>query len=231
MTRIYSKNGQSFAGERSFYSIMNDHSADASLATKREQILAAVTSIFVRHGFQGASMRDICSAAEMSPGALYRYFPSKDAIIEAVVEQQHERWVEALRGAAVCEGFFDALDYWTARVLEEDQVTLLPLWLEIAAEAARNERIASARRAHYELLMGLIAELATRAIASGELNTAINARDVAAVVISAFDGLKLRRGSDSEFDFRRTLRCSVLMLGQALGGKASNSRLPRSAPP
>ena len=231
MTCIFSKNGQSFAGERSFYSIMNDHSVDASLATKREQILAAVTSIFVRHGFHGASMRDICSAAEMSPGALYRYFPSKDAIIEAVVEQQHERWVEALRGAAPCEGFFDALDYWTARVLEEDQVTLLPLWLEIAAEAARNERIASARRAHYELLMGLIAELATRAIASGELNTAINARDVAAVVISAFDGLKLRRGSDSEFDFRRTLRCSVLMLGQALGGKASNSRLPRSAPP
>jgi len=210
---------------------MNDHSADASLATKRAQILAAVTAIFVRHGFHGASMRDICSAAEMSPGALYRYFPSKDAIIEAVVEQQHERWAEALRGAAPSEGFFDALDYWTARVLEEEQVNLLPLWLEIAAEAARNERIASARRAHYELLTGLIAELATRAIASGELNTAINARDVAAVVISAFDGLKLRRGSDSEFDFRRTLRCSVLMLGQSLGGKASNSRLPRTPPP
>ena len=231
MTYNYCKNSQPFAGERTFYMDMNDKPVEAALATKRDQILAAVTSIFLRHGFHGASMRDICAAAEMSPGALYRYFSSKDVIIEAVVEQHHERWAEALRGAATCEGFFDALDYWTACVLDEDEVNLLPLWLEIAAEAARNERIASARRAHYELLTGVIADLATRAIASGELSTATNARDVAAVVISAFDGLKLRRGSDSEFDFRRTLRCSVLMLGQALGGKASNTRIPRTAPP
>ena len=48
------------------------------------RILDAAKKCFVRSGFQGASMHDICKEAEMSPGALYRYFPSKEAIIEAI---------------------------------------------------------------------------------------------------------------------------------------------------
>ncbi len=208
---------------------MNAKPVGTDPSHKQEQILAAVTSIFLRHGFHGASMRDICAAAEMSPGALYRYFPSKEHLVDAVVEQHHDRWIEAYRAAAQAGGFFDALDFLTSCALGEDEVASLPLWLEIAAEAARNERIAAVRRAHYEVLSGCMADLAAEAIASGELNTQTNARDVAAVVLSAFDGLKLRRGSDSEFDFRRTLRCSILMLGHALGGKAGNARIPRLA--
>ncbi|MDB6118624.1 MAG: TetR family transcriptional regulator [Verrucomicrobiaceae bacterium] len=173
-------------------------------------------------------MRDICAAADMSPGALYRYFPSKEHLVDAVVEQHHARWMATFTTAAQVGSFFDALDYLTACALDEEEVNQLPLWLEIAAEAARNPRIAAVRRAHYEVLSQVIADLAAQAITSGELNTPTNARDVAAVVISAFDGLRLRRGSDSEFDFRRTLRCSVLMLGLALGGKAGNARIPRA---
>lgn len=210
---------------------MNAKPAAVDPSLRQEQILAAITSIFLRHGFHGASMRDICAAADMSPGALYRYFPSKEHLIDAVVEQHHARWANAFRQAGLAGGFFDALDYLTACALDEEEVASLPLWLEIAAEAARNPRIASVRRAHYEVLSDLLADLAAQAVASGELNTQTNARDVAAVVLSAFDGLKLRRGSDSEFDFRRTLRCSVLMLGLALGGKAGNARIPRGPEP
>ncbi|MDB6140051.1 MAG: transcriptional regulator, TetR family [Verrucomicrobiaceae bacterium] len=209
---------------------MNAKPVAPDQANKREHILEAVTSIFLQHGFHGASMRDVCAAAEMSPGALYRYFPSKDHIIEAVVDLHHERWSESFRVAGQAGGFFDALDYLTACALEEGEVATLPLWMEIAAEAARNERIANVRRTHYESLSGIIASLAADAIANGELNTQTNAKDVAAVVISAFDGLKLRRGADRDFDFRRTLRCSVLMLGHALGGKATNNRI-RPVPP
>ncbi len=172
-------------------------------------------------------MRDICAAAEMSPGALYRYFPSKDEMIDAVVEQHQAHWEQIVRFASQADSFFDALDYLTARSLEEDEVMSMPLWLEIAAEASRNERIAEVRRAHYDVLTAEFAALAARAVASGELSTTTQVRDVAAVVLSAFDGLKMRRGSDVEFDFRRTLRCSVLMLGLAFGGKASNARVQR----
>ena len=49
-----------------------------SRAERRDQqtqrILDAAKACFVRYGFQGASMQQICAEAGMSPGALYRYF-------------------------------------------------------------------------------------------------------------------------------------------------------------
>src|SRR4051812_17630808 len=47
---------------------------------RRAEILAAAQRCFVRSGFHGASMQDICAEAGMSPGNLYRYFPSKEAL-------------------------------------------------------------------------------------------------------------------------------------------------------
>ena len=48
---------------------------------RRNEILEAAQRCFVRSGFHHASMQDICAEAGMSPGKLYRYFPSKEAII------------------------------------------------------------------------------------------------------------------------------------------------------
>ena len=53
---------------------------------QRKRILDAAMVCFGRDGFHGASMQKICAEAGMSPGALYRYFPSKESIIAAIVE-------------------------------------------------------------------------------------------------------------------------------------------------
>ena len=55
-----------------------------------QRILEAAKACFVRSGFQGASMQQICAEGGMSPGALYRYFPSKEAIVEAICEADRE---------------------------------------------------------------------------------------------------------------------------------------------
>ena len=56
--------------------------ANAQLQSdRRDEILGAAQRCFVRSGFHGASMQDICAEAGMSPGNLYRYFPSKEALI------------------------------------------------------------------------------------------------------------------------------------------------------
>ena len=43
--------------------------------------------LFARSGFHQTSMGDICQAAGMSPGNLYRYFPSKESIIAGITER------------------------------------------------------------------------------------------------------------------------------------------------
>src|SRR5260370_35024327 len=58
---------------------------------KRQHILEAAQECFQRNGFRGASIGDICAAARMSPGHLYHYFDSKEAIIEAIFELRLER--------------------------------------------------------------------------------------------------------------------------------------------
>jgi len=48
-------------------------------------ILASVRSTFAQKGFDGASMQDLARAAGMSVGNFYRYFPSKAAIVDALI--------------------------------------------------------------------------------------------------------------------------------------------------
>src|SRR5438477_13188404 len=53
-----------------------------SLETRRN-LLDASLEIFVRKGFAGATVRDIAKAAKVSPGLMFHYFPSKDALLQA----------------------------------------------------------------------------------------------------------------------------------------------------
>tara|TARA_R110002020_G_scaffold106504_3_gene247887 strand:+ start:8687 stop:9310 length:624 start_codon:yes stop_codon:yes gene_type:complete len=73
------------------------------IASQRaSDILEKVKSVFASHGFSGASMQDLAQAAQMSVGNFYRYFPSKDAIITALVKRdlmQIETFFNAVRAA------------------------------------------------------------------------------------------------------------------------------------
>src|ERR1700740_2581853 len=53
---------------------------------KRREILAAAGRFFVRSGFRGAAISAICTEAKISPGHLYHYFASKEAIVSAMAE-------------------------------------------------------------------------------------------------------------------------------------------------
>lgn len=50
----------------------------------RTRIVAAAQKIVGSEGFEALSMRNLAEAVELTPGALYRYFASKDEVTEAV---------------------------------------------------------------------------------------------------------------------------------------------------
>src|SRR5215831_14032247 len=56
------------------------------LAARRQQILDAARICFIRNGFHVTSMQDVIAEAGLSVGAVYRYFKSKNEIIEAIAE-------------------------------------------------------------------------------------------------------------------------------------------------
>ncbi len=55
---------------------------------KRRQIMNGARAVFVAQGFDGASMGEIARQAGVSKGTLYVYFDSKEALFEAIVEEE-----------------------------------------------------------------------------------------------------------------------------------------------
>ena len=61
-------------------------------ARRVETIVAAAAVLFGARGFDGTSMNAIAKASDLTIGSLYQYFPSRDAIIDAVAEQYLRTW-------------------------------------------------------------------------------------------------------------------------------------------
>ena len=57
-------------------------------SSKRRQILDGARKVFMDLGFDGASMGEIARAAGVSKGTLYVYFADKNALFEAIVEEE-----------------------------------------------------------------------------------------------------------------------------------------------
>lgn len=54
---------------------------------RREQILAAAARIFARKGYEGTTTKDLARACGVSESALYKHFPSKEAIFRNVIDR------------------------------------------------------------------------------------------------------------------------------------------------
>ncbi|MGA8846736.1 MAG: helix-turn-helix domain-containing protein [Nocardioides sp.] len=59
---------------------------DRAKQVKRDDILAAASSLFVAEGYDGASMSKIAAAAGLTPNTLYWYFGDKDELFVAVAD-------------------------------------------------------------------------------------------------------------------------------------------------
>jgi AcrR family transcriptional regulator len=53
---------------------------------RREEVLEAALALIAEHGVRGASMRALASELGISQPSLYHYFPSKNAMVAAIVE-------------------------------------------------------------------------------------------------------------------------------------------------
>jgi AcrR family transcriptional regulator len=61
-------------------------SADAEPPARREEVLETALTLVSEHGVAGASLRKLAAELGISQPSLYHYFPSKEALVSAVVE-------------------------------------------------------------------------------------------------------------------------------------------------
>jgi AcrR family transcriptional regulator len=63
-----------------------------------DALVEATARILVREGFDKASTNRIAEVAGVSVGSLYQYFPSKEALVAAVIERHRQEITRAVRG-------------------------------------------------------------------------------------------------------------------------------------
>lgn len=64
---------------------------------KRGQIIDGAKQVFMKMGFDAASMNDVTREAGVSKGTIYVYFQSKEDLFAALIEREKGRFTEALR--------------------------------------------------------------------------------------------------------------------------------------
>ena len=173
-------------------------------AERKRQILDAAGGCFARHGFHGATMPQICAEAGLSPGTVYRYFRSKDDLIEAMVEQDRAESLELIaaigRAADPPAAVANAVDAALAGIGEPGAGAV---YLEIGAEAARNPRIAAIVRRHEESVTAALAALIQRGQERGNVAAGIDPHDTAVVIAALIDGVITRKALFPETDLTR----------------------------
>jgi len=76
-----------------------DHATSPSGDETKARILEVALGLFQKRGFDKTTMRDISAACELSLGAAYYYFPSKEAIVFAYYEHTQEEHRRLTRAA------------------------------------------------------------------------------------------------------------------------------------
>jgi AcrR family transcriptional regulator len=87
----------------------------ADARRNRERILKAARAVFADHGIE-AQIDDVAKRAKVGVGTVYRHFPTKEALLDAVVRERFEEIAgyaeEALRHEDAWEGFSELI--WRA---------------------------------------------------------------------------------------------------------------------
>ncbi len=181
--------------------------SDEHLEARRAQILDAARRAFTRNGFHSTSMQDILRESELSAGAVYRYFPSKEAIIAAIAEQAIRTLRVVFEGdddVAPLELIARAIEIVERRARDDDMGRLA---LQVYAEAARSETLRREISA---------AVMEARAVLTRRLEPAYGdaAADAAAVITSLLPGYIHARTIVGEMDPRRYMRGMELLLSE-----------------
>lgn len=147
----------------------------------RERLLEAAREAFTAHG-PGATMDDIARRAEVGPGTLYRHFPTRDALIEAVFRSQVEKLIAAGERYAAAMGALAALRAWMLKFIDYvvGKLLILPAMDSVPGGSVR--MIEGTRGVIHGMFRGLV----RRGVESGELRADTNPDDLFRAFVGVF---------------------------------------------
>lgn len=164
-------------------------------AETRDQLLRAAADEIHAHGFQAASLARILAATGVTKGALYYYFPSKQALGYAVLDEVFRpglraRWISPLANAGShgVQTLIDLVEQAAARMTGRDVTLGCPinnLAQEMSpVDAGFRERI----DATLDEWRQAIVHMLTTSQAAGQVRAGVDVVSAAAFIVAALEG-------------------------------------------
>ena len=144
----------------------------ADSARNRQLLIDAAKAGFSGVGLD-VSLEEIARRAGVGIGTLYRHFPTREAVVEAVYRREVEQLAEAVPQLLQTSPAGEALHKWMH--LFVDYIATKRI---IAPSLAAAARTSTPRTNSVELITGAISTLVKRAIASGDVRKNIDPSDL-----------------------------------------------------
>jgi len=167
-----------------------------ALEERRQHILQAATLCFARNGFHRTTIADVCKEAGVSTGAIYTYFPNKQAIVRAMLrDAQAERRAQLERAthnsdpqlsqAAVLLG-------WVADVFSSHGEHVSRVEVNLWAEAVRNRHVAQLVTDAINEATDSVARVIAEILRGLKPNCDFDSRALASLLVSVYLGLEVQ---------------------------------------
>jgi AcrR family transcriptional regulator len=194
---------------------------------RRSEILDAAQRCFARTGFHQTSMQQICGEAGMSPGNIYRYFPSKEAIIAGIAERDRAEVAARLASAQFTEDFFTTFAELARHYFVERTADEVGLCAEIMSESRRNPTISKMMEEFDLDVRDRLVTMLRSAQARGDIARDADLGAAVDMLMIICDGVWWRRAVDPKFDVEAVMPMffdvtRYMLLDRGTGGKDRN---------
>ncbi|MCV7286623.1 TetR/AcrR family transcriptional regulator [Mycolicibacterium wolinskyi] len=179
----------------------------------RRKIITAAVDVFSEMGYPATGLGEIIERAEMTKGALYYHFDSKESLAEAIIDESGATMLAALRSITesaspalenIIHGMFVVCDFSRTDKVAEIGIQLLRTFTGINEVAKRI----------YTSWLDELTEQMGKAAAEGDLRTDLDVQAVADVILGSVLGAEaLSRAGVTDLDLRqRVARTWELLL-------------------
>lgn len=169
------------------------------------RLIIAAAECFAEKGFNATSINDIARKAKVSQGAMYTYFKGKSELISAIVEEEKETALDNYSKAYNCSSFERITELVRSCIDEVGYPANHRLWVEIIAEASRNEKVREAYISTDNIMRNGIKSIVQSGIENGEFPHQLKSEQATIAIYALIDGLISRKAINPEFLLDRDL--------------------------
>ena len=192
--------------------------SEAHVEARKEQIVNAAFLCFARKGFHPTTMQDICTEANLSPGAVYRYFAGKEEIIQSACGEaqaaQHAGLLEEALAEPDTRAMFSGLATAFFSHFDDDGADVynrasLQLWAEMAV----NERVRESFSRNPAAIRAGLDAVIREAQRRGDIDASLESGALASAMIALYEGFRLQKAMDPTIDTSDYVRVVAALLG------------------